>query len=278
MSTPRPEASQLFERLSFARLFFLALALVALNLSLQLSLDEALDSELWAALLASILVFVGMPFLLARLLGDHPLRSFRLHLPRPKSFALVTLITVASVFPIDLLTTLNSRLLSVPPEVLENMRQLKPDSVPSWAMAVCALCVVAPLGEEIVFRGLLQQAALLRMGTVQAIAMCAILFAAVHLQPYYLVGLISVGVLLGVIFLRTGNLSASIYAHGLYNLISLVTLSPKNTNAETSLTTGVLGWSLAAAGLLICWWALKRLSPDGFEDPTWTIERSVDQD
>ncbi len=278
MITPRPRSSQLFERLSFTRLFFLSLALVALNLSVQLSLDELLGSELWAALLSSLFVFILLPFGLARAVGDAPLLSFRLGSLGFKTFALVTLITLASIFPIDLITTLNSHLLPVPPEVLESMQKLRPDSVASWALAIAALCIVAPFGEETVFRGLLQQAALARMDAAQAVAMAAVLFAAVHLQPYYLAGLIAVGVLLGIVFLRTGNLSASIYAHGLYNLVSLVTLSPENTQTEASLTTGRLGWALAVAGVVISWWALKRLGPEDNGDPTWMIERSVDQD
>jgi hypothetical protein len=145
-------------------------------------------------------------------------------------------------------------------------------------MAIATLCIVGPLGEEIVFRGILQQAALARMGAAQAVAMSAVLFAAVHLQPFYLAGLIAVGVLLGVVFLRTGSLSACIYAHGLYNLVSLVTTSPGNTQTEAGLTTGRLSWALAVAGVAISWWALKRLSPEENGDPTWKIERSVDQD
>lgn len=278
MITPRPRVSHLFEHLSFTRLFILSLALVVLNLSVQLSLGELLGSELWAALLSSLFVFILLPFALARAVGDAPLLSFRLGSLGLRSFSLVTLITLASIFPIDLVTTLNSHLLPVPPEILQSMQKLRPNSLASWSMAIATLCLVAPFGEELVFRGLLQQAALLRMGAAQAVAMCAVLFAAVHLQPYYLAGLIAVGLLLGVIFLRTGNLSASIYAHGLYNLVSLVTLSPKNTQTETSLTTGRLGWALAVAGVVISWWALKRLGPEENGEATWKIERSVDQD
>lgn len=278
MITPRPRVSQLFEQLSFTRLFFLSLALVALNLSAQLSLDEVLGSELWAALLASLLVFVLLPFLLARAVGDSPLHSFRITAPSFKTFSFVTLITLASIFPIDLLTTLNSHLLPVPPEILETMQKLRPHSLESWTMAIAALCIVGPIGEEIVFRGILQQAALVRMGAAEAVIMSAVLFAAVHLQPFYLAGLIAVGVLLGVIFLRTGNLSACIYAHGLYNLVSLATTSGGDTQTETGLTTGGLSWALAVAGVVISWWALRRLSPEENGDPTWKIERSVDQD
>ena len=88
-----------------------------------------------------------------------------------------------------------------------------------YAFWVVASVVVAPLGEELFFRGY-ALAGLARKGKQNvALILSSLLFAAVHLNPVGFVPLFFAGMILGTVFLRTGSLTASIAAHATNNLI-----------------------------------------------------------
>lgn len=89
--------------------------------------------------------------------------------------------------------------------------------------------LLAPIVEELFFRGLLQQALVRRAGPVVGVAASAVLFAAAHLQPLdtYLrqfPGLAAFGAVLGVLAHRTGRLGPGIVAHVVFNGVTLVSL------------------------------------------------------
>jgi membrane protease YdiL (CAAX protease family) len=92
----------------------------------------------------------------------------------------------------------------------------------SWAWAVAIfLCVVlvAPVCEEIVYRGLLWGALDWRWGRWVAFAVTTVLFAVAHLELMRTPLLLIVAIPLGLARLYTGSLVASIAAHSVTNLL-----------------------------------------------------------
>jgi len=84
--------------------------------------------------------------------------------------------------------------------------------------------VMAPLAEELFFRGLLQTflGNLLRSRRL-AIGLASIAFGAVHVgQPHAVAALVLLGVLLGYAYERTGSLALAIVIHALFNLKTLI--------------------------------------------------------
>lgn len=84
------------------------------------------------------------------------------------------------------------------------------------------VAVVAPCFEEIMFRGFLlpflsQQWKALRGGTFMALVATGLLFGLIHLQPTAMPTLSTLGLVLGLAMLRTGNLLTAILVHGLWN-------------------------------------------------------------
>jgi uncharacterized protein len=91
---------------------------------------------------------------------------------------------------------------------------------------IVLLSFMAGIGEEALFRGVIQAALAERLPGWIAVAIAALLFGAAHwLTPSYalLAGLI--GVYLGVVFLLTENLLVPIAAHGLYDVVALSVLA-----------------------------------------------------
>jgi membrane protease YdiL (CAAX protease family) len=94
----------------------------------------------------------------------------------------------------------------------------------SIAWLFLLVCVVVPVGEEIFFRGFIYGGLRTRWGVPAAMLASALFFAAVHLQlvhglPIFLLGIVFAGV-----YQRSGSLVPVIVAHGLNNVIAVLSL------------------------------------------------------
>lgn len=95
------------------------------------------------------------------------------------------------------------------------------------ALFVVAVLAVAPVGEELLFRGVLLRALVRRTSPAAAIGVAALAFALVHvaLDPgagFAVPALILLGLLSGYRAWRTGNLSQSILLHAGFNLVAVL--------------------------------------------------------
>jgi len=115
------------------------------------------------------------------------------------------------------------RMLGIEPEfhpVLEGMASF---SIEWKIVSVCSTVVLAPLAEEVFFRGLIQSMIrrYLRSPWV-AVAGASAVFAAFHVsQPQAIPSLFALSVALGYNYERTGRLYAPILIHALFNAVNL---------------------------------------------------------
>lgn len=94
-------------------------------------------------------------------------------------------------------------------------------------LAVLVAVVMAPLVEEVLFRGLLFQSLRRRVGMWPAALLSTAVFAVVHVeiilsQPVALAGLFALGTFLAWAFHRTGSLVVPIVGHAVFNGISVL--------------------------------------------------------
>ena len=92
---------------------------------------------------------------------------------------------------------------------------------------VMGAVVFAPIGEELLFRGVLLRALLRKMAPATAVLLSAVIFALVHYvgDPNtlpFLPALTALGAVLAVVALRSGNLSTSIFIHAGFNLTTTI--------------------------------------------------------
>ncbi len=92
-----------------------------------------------------------------------------------------------------------------------------------WLL-VLMVAVVAPLCEELFFRGLVQGGLERSLPTAPALALSAVIFGAVHFQLLQFLGLGLFGLVLAVALNRTGRLSVTIFLHMGFNLMGLAGL------------------------------------------------------
>jgi membrane protease YdiL (CAAX protease family) len=103
-----------------------------------------------------------------------------------------------------------------------NLAPLFPPGIAGFALAMLATVVLAPLAEELVFRGVVLGAIEERWGTRAAVWGSAAVFAATHLSPYVIPPIFVFGLLLGEFYVRTRTLWATVLAHAAFNAAATV--------------------------------------------------------
>ena len=92
------------------------------------------------------------------------------------------------------------------------------------ALLVGMTVVMAPLTEEVFFRGLLQGALRDRIGPVWALTIASLAFGITHFQLEQFPALVLVGVVNGLLVLRTGRLAPALWSHAGFNAVTVVVL------------------------------------------------------
>jgi membrane protease YdiL (CAAX protease family) len=133
------------------------------------------------------------------------------------------LILLAIVIGLVILSTVLGQVLQVPDDTGFTVDAYKTTTWP--ALLWLAVAVFAPLFEEIFFRGFLfvgfKQT---RMGAAGAIAITSVAWALLHIQYdiYGMATILVLGIVLGIIRLKTKSLWSALFVHSLWNLIAMV--------------------------------------------------------
>jgi len=233
------------------RILGLVAFLIAANFSVQL-LVYGLGGGLMLPVLLGSLLGVGAPLaLLARGGVMVPAADLRLDRPAPGTLALVVVMALAALMPTSLLAELTVRLHPVDPEWAALYSANLPRGAAAVALAAVTVVIVAPLAEEIIFRALLQRLTTRVWGGLPGLAVAALVFGLVHGEPWYLLGLIGVGVVLGTVWLATESVTACWVAHGVHNGVSLAWLLAQGKITTEPTTVTAVDWALAAGSLLV---------------------------
>lgn len=84
--------------------------------------------------------------------------------------------------------------------------------------------LIAPVVEELFFRGLLQRTLGQWVPPLAAVGLSAVVFGITHFQPLQLLGLVAFGCVLGFLAQRSGRLGPSLIAHMSFNASSVLVI------------------------------------------------------
>lgn len=127
------------------------------------------------------------------------------------------------------------------------MEQMTNDKATMIVMAV----IMAPIFEEIVFRGIIQKG-LINKGTKPgvAIAISSIVFGLVHGNPWQFVGAVLLGSVLGFVYYKTKSLLLPILLHAFNNLCSSLLIFYGNTESFADVFK-VSEWVILFVGIVL---------------------------
>ncbi len=178
------------------------------------------------------------------------------------TFALAALAMLALTVVIDPLTSL----LPMPELIKAAFEKIFLQT--NLADSILATCILAPLLEELLCRGMIQRGIARTHSPRAAILWSAFIFAVIHMNPWQAIPAFALGLLFGWVYYRTGCLWLTIFLHCLNNSLStlLSRLIPDlgmDTGFIDLLPTGgyIALYAGALALLFGCLWLLRKYLP-----------------
>lgn len=228
----------------------------------------------------SLGLFVLPPLIIGYLMYYSVKDFLRLHKISSYYYLLLTSIAILSFIPFSNLLSYVNSYMSFPGFMKgienwmrtseENASQLtlyflKADSWIEFLYNVILIAAIPAIGEEFLFRGLLQRLFTELTKKVHlSIWLSAILFSAIHFQFYSFVPRLFLGIVFGYLLEYTGTIWIPIIAHFINNLVGVIIgyfLPNENivNSIDTQITTisviyGILGGLLG----LLCIWLIAR--------------------
>jgi membrane protease YdiL (CAAX protease family) len=107
--------------------------------------------------------------------------------------------------------------------------------------AILTTVVLAPILEEILFRGLLLEPIREKSGATRAVLISALIFGLIHIFPQQVVNAFVVGIILGFIYVRTGSLVNVILIHAVNNGLAYLQMELLGDTAVATTTRDMIG-------------------------------------
>jgi membrane protease YdiL (CAAX protease family) len=214
---------------------------------------------------SSVLAMILPLYLLLRRIGPGFVRQLRLAVPRAPKIGFVVFATLATVVIVDQIYLINQQFSPVPPEYIESLNDLRPADGWNFALVFAGLCVLVPIAEELMFRGMIQQIFSRNMGPVIGFLLAGLVFGAIHLNPHLLISITFFGIFLSFIYYATGNLAYSIVAHSLFNTVALLQLTFAGATEDADLPfylRDVRVFVICAVLLVFFLYKIKQGGPD----------------
>jgi len=190
-----------------------------------LAVDHPQELTMDAILGGMVLHFllVGGILLFLTLRGKNPLAMFGLLRGQWWQIGAFSLVSLAAAYPVIYLSQIASYwFLNAAETPQEIIRFLETHAGFGDRAAVVVLAViVAPIAEELIFRGYFYGVLRQYGGRLCAILVTSMLFAAIHLHAPSMAGLFFLAVTLALIYEKTSNLWAPIFAHAVFNGVAI---------------------------------------------------------
>ncbi len=223
-------------------------------------------------IIQGISLFIVPAYFFGRLISGHSFRFLKLDkIIDPKAAIVVILIMLAAIPFINLLGFVNSKM--VLPEALSGLETWMKEAearaaemtvylvsgktIGTLLVNLLMIAIIPALGEEMLFRGVLQPIMLKAFRNVHiAVVVTAFVFSAFHMQFYGFLPRFFIGIILGYLFVYCGSLWLPILAHFINNATATIAYFMYNQgivgDAIESIGTGE-GWTMGAlsAGILM---------------------------
>lgn len=129
--------------------------------------------------------------------------------------------------------------------------------------AVIRVVIIAPVVEELIFRGIIMHGLMRNYSGFTAVWVSALMFALFHLNPWQLPATFILGILLGILMLRTRNIYLCIIGHAINNGLVFLSIQywgeiQKTQFVQSSKTSQLIISLLVVAATLFLIFLLSR--------------------
>ena len=169
-----------------------------------------------------MLLPLGWCWLMGRRAAEEGVRPLAIHAPHYGRLPVWAFLLISGVilFALSFVIEPTTSWIPMPDSIKAIFEQAFVDS-DLWDMVV-STCILAPLLEEFLCRGMMLRGMLTRMRPWKAIFWSALIFAVMHMNPWQSIPAFLIGLFLGWVYWRTHSLWATIFLHFLNNAASTV--------------------------------------------------------
>ena len=131
--------------------------------------------------------------------------------------------------------------------------------------AILKIVVIAPITEELIFRGVIMHGLMRNYSKFTAIFVSALMFALFHLNPWQFPATFMLGLLLGILMVRTRNIYLCIVGHAINNGLVLISMYYAGQIQQTSFSQSgksnqlIISAFVATAALLLIFLLSRQL-------------------
>lgn len=108
-----------------------------------------------------------------------------------------------------------------PSEYLDKLQ----DSIGTGGWAIVTSVVAAPILEEVLFRGILQESLTEKLGGWRGVLAASAVFGIVHIIPQQMINAFFIGIILGYIYIKTRSLLPVILIHAINNALAFIQIA-----------------------------------------------------
>lgn len=126
------------------------------------------------------------------------------------------------------------KVLPPPTWFMELFSRLFESDLGIWG-GILRIVIIAPVVEELIFRGVIMAGFTRNYNAIFAIFFSALLFALFHLNPWQFPAAFALGLILGWIRIRTGSVLACITGHAIHNGLVFLSVMQYNTIKDLSI-------------------------------------------
>jgi len=269
-TTPRNTPPDVFTAVNNYFLLFFCASCVLSSMYIQ-QLFALLEHYRVGIGVSSLLGIIIPVYLLTRRFPAGIRGQLRIARPRWPRLLLVIAATAGVVVLVDQIYVITQHFSPVPDDYAEAIRELKPEGPLQFLVILIGLCMLVPLAEEVVFRGLIQQIFQRNLGALLAVALSGAVFGAVHLNAHLLISITVFGWYLGWVYYATGNLTYTMVSHALFNLAALAQLTWSDDAVDGGLPIYLQDTRIVVGALVIFVFLLFKMKEGGPEtEPPYT--------
>jgi sodium transport system permease protein len=219
----------------------------------------------------NLLAFVAAPALfMSLILNTRPREGLCLRWPAWRDMGVAAALSLLLLPPMAALTqavfTSNEHLTKLLEQHQPLFLEWRGGQLPSWTTNFLVFGLLAAVCEELAFRGLILSGLLRRFRPHNAVILSSFLFALFHMNVFQFVPAFLLGLVLGLLTVRSNSLAPAILFHLLHNtlLISSMYLSSAAASVDRtlpgmieSLWPAVIGLCLVL-GFALLWWLYRK--------------------
>jgi len=172
---------------------------------------------------------VGQSFMLIPLISfliskKEPLiKRLRINPVSSETIKLTTMFSIGLIILSDEFDRLIQVFIPSPKYIVDLNNLLQPESVFGYILLIIAVAIIAPIGEELLFRGFLQQFLEQNWKDItRAILITSLFFSIIHMNPYWFIQIYVLGVMLGFLSWKTNSIFPPLILHALNNGTALL--------------------------------------------------------